>query len=186
MQSCYVVKDDRGAVGFFAAFEPGSSRIPERLDSITFHAEDGTAVLTWNKGVELKPLDEATTRPARRGSVPPTKSRLRYATNVQAVDWGQDASRRPMSATVTMGADQPECPLGELVGAQTSPSQLVDPKTAAELGYGNCPHCLASFLCSCLRLAEELEYCEEPPPPAPAPLENCPDVLDYLFPPAAS
>lgn len=181
MQSCYVVKDDRGAVGFFAAFDPGSSPIPERLDSITFHAEDGTAVLTWNKGVELKPLDEATKRRARRGPVPSTKPRLRYATNIQAVDWGQDENRWPMTATVTIGADQPTCPLGELLGGGTSPSQLGAPNTSDELVYGNCPHCLTSFLCGCLELAEELEYCE---PPLDS-LDNCPEVLDYLFPPAS-
>lgn len=187
LQSCYVVKDDGGAVGFFAAFEPGSSPIPERLDSITFFEQDRTTpVLTWNQGVDLKPLDEARGRRARRGATKSTNARLRYATNVKAVDWGEDRDRWPRSATVTMGGEpQDSCELRELVtGTDTSnPTNLGATNTFGpdHLGYGNCPHCLASFLCSCLELEEQLEYCEPPPPS----LENCPEVVDYLFPPAS-
>jgi len=188
LQSCYVVKDDLGAVGFFAAFDPGPSPIPERLDSVTFFGLDGTTpVLTWTKGVDLKPLDEAQRRRARRGPTTSAKPRLRYATNVRAVDWGEDRDRWPLTATVTMGGEiQPSCVLGELVtGNDTSrPTRLGAANTDGtdHIGYGNCPHCLASFLCGCLQLEEELEYCE--PPPEPETLENCPDVLDYLFPPS--
>jgi hypothetical protein len=187
LQSCYVVVDDGGAVGLFAAFDPGSSPIPQRVDSITFFGQDrSTPVLTWNKGGDLKPLDEARGRRARRRADKTSPPRLRYATNVQAVDWGADTDRWPRKATVTMGGDvQPSCELGELViGTDTSrPTRLGATNTDGTdaIGYGNCPHCLASFLCSCLELEEQLEYCE-PPPPA---LENCPEVLDYLFPPAS-
>ncbi len=185
LQSCYVVKDDGGAVGLFAAFEPGPSPIPQRVDSITFFGQDNTTpVLTWNKGVELKPLDEARRRRARRGATKSTNPRLRYATNVQAVDWGEDPDRWPRTATVTMGGEpQDSCVLGEMVGNESSPSQLLGPAEADAIGYGNCPHCLASFLCGCLQLADELEFCD--PPPEPETLENCPEVLDYLFPPAS-
>jgi hypothetical protein len=187
LQSCYVVKDDGGAVGFFAAFEPGSSPIPERLDSITFFGQDGTTpVLTWNQGVELKPLDEARRRRARQGATRSTSPRLRYATNVKAVDWGEDTDRWPRKATVTMAGEvQPSCVLRELViGTDTSrPTRLGATNTDGTdaIGYGNCPHCLASFLCSCLELEEQPEYCELPPPA----LVNCADVVDYLFPPAS-
>lgn len=187
LESCYVVKDDGGAVGFFAAFEAGSSLVPERLDSITFLGQDGTTpVLTWDKGVELKPLDVSEGRRAHRESTRLTTPRLRYATNDKAIDWGKDASRWPLTATVKMGGEiQPSCVLRELRAPadQSHATTLAPADTADDAFYGNCPHCVASFLCGCLELQDELDLCD--PPPSPATLDNCSEVMDYLFTPPA-
>ncbi len=183
-ESCHVVKDDLGAVGFFASFEPGLSPIPERLDSIVFLDRDKRPVLRWDGGVDLEPFEEPASRRARRGPTTPEKPRLRYATNVRPVDWGADPSRWPLTVTVKVaGETYDPCGLGELAGFDPAAPTVLRAAGDESVNYGNCPHCAASFLCGCLGLQDELDYCDSLPPPET--LQNCADVTEWLFRPAA-
>ena len=184
-RSCHLVKDDGGAVGVFVSVVV-RRLTAQRVDSIAFH-EDGSDLLTWTKGVPLKTLADI--------DIGGDKVRLSYAANENAVSWETVGS--PTSATVTIDGvplddaddDDGHCALAELGGypsgdlaAPTSLStELLDP--GASVTYGNCPHCVQSFLCGCLDelygvdSSGTISYCKKDVES----LANCADVRDLLF-----
>jgi hypothetical protein len=114
---------------------------------------------------------------------------LSYAANEKAFTW--EPTRWPSSAIVVIdGVQARECELAELVGnpgdhdgVMDNPTQLADHTLNPIVNYGNCRHCVQSFLCGCLNELygkdppETTTYCEE----AFQPLNDCTQVGQLLF-----